>query len=184
MLQKAAALNPTNPDTLFVLGQQLFIAVIGTEPSRNGEGSSRSNLIMPRPFTISPANWPSPVLQEAQQFQRRFDTLQAQKRIMDRAQTLGNFALSAAAAPRLAASDCPAERRSAGLRGVQRVGSPAQEPRPHLLPFRGPEERTGRTPRSQETHAAGPGHRPGHSLREPRPEITSAARLNFNLLRP
>ena len=36
--------------------------------------------------------------QEAQQFQQRFDTLQAQKHIMDRAQTLGNFALSAAAA--------------------------------------------------------------------------------------
>ena len=36
--------------------------------------------------------------QEAQQFQRRFDTLQSQKRIMDRAQTLGNFGLSAAAA--------------------------------------------------------------------------------------
>jgi tetratricopeptide (TPR) repeat protein len=36
--------------------------------------------------------------QEAQQFQQRFDTVKSQKHIMDRAQTLGNFALSAAAA--------------------------------------------------------------------------------------
>jgi tetratricopeptide (TPR) repeat protein len=36
--------------------------------------------------------------EEARKFQRRFDTLQAQRRIMDRAQILGNFGLSAAAA--------------------------------------------------------------------------------------
>ena len=36
--------------------------------------------------------------EEAKSLQTRFDNLQAQKHIMDRAQTLGNFALSAAAA--------------------------------------------------------------------------------------
>src|ERR1700730_15707999 len=81
--------------------------------------------------------------------------------------------------PRLAASDCAVERRSASLRAVQRAGSPAQESRPHLLPFRGPEERTCRTPRSQETHAAGHGYRPGHSLREQRTEIIAATELQL-----
>ena len=36
--------------------------------------------------------------QEARQFQSRFEALQAQNQIMDRAQTLGNFALASAAA--------------------------------------------------------------------------------------
>ncbi|MGC2183239.1 MAG: tetratricopeptide repeat protein, partial [Terriglobales bacterium] len=98
MLQKAAALDPRNPDTLFVLGQELLHSgdrdaaiaqwrkVIEIKPDH---GEALYNLSRQLVKTDP---------QEAQQFQQRFETLQAQKHIMDRAQTLGNFALSAAAA--------------------------------------------------------------------------------------
>ncbi len=98
MLQKAAALDPRNPDTLFVLGQELLHS-----GDRNGAIAQWRRVIEIKPdhgealYNLS-RQLVKTDPQEAQQFQQRFDTLQAQKHIMDRAQTLGNFALSAAAA--------------------------------------------------------------------------------------
>jgi tetratricopeptide (TPR) repeat protein len=98
MLQKAVALDPKNPSTLFVLGQQLLRTGHRTEAigqwrrvieSNPDHGEALYNLS--RQLATSDP-------EEAQHFQHRFETLQSQKHIMDRAQTLGNFALSAAAA--------------------------------------------------------------------------------------
>jgi tetratricopeptide (TPR) repeat protein len=98
MLQKAATLNPTNPDTLFVLGQELL-----RSGDRDGAIAQWRKVIAIKPDHAEALYNLSRQLarsdpQEAQQFQQRFDTLQSQRRIMDRAQTLGNFGLSAAAA--------------------------------------------------------------------------------------
>ena len=98
LLQKAAALDPTNPDTLFALGQELL-----RSSDRDGAIAQWRKVIEIKPDHAEALYNLSRQLavsdpQEAQQFQRRFDTLQSQKRIMDRAQTLGNFGLSAAAA--------------------------------------------------------------------------------------
>ena len=97
-LRKSADLDPRNPDTLFVLGQELLHAgdrtgaiaqwrkVIETNPEH---GEALYNLSRQLSQT-DPA--------ESRRFQTRFEALQSQKQIMDRAQTLGNFALASAAA--------------------------------------------------------------------------------------
>ncbi|HMH08788.1 MAG TPA: tetratricopeptide repeat protein, partial [Terriglobales bacterium] len=98
MLRTAAALDPRNPDTLFVLGQQLL-----RTGDRTGAIAQWRTVIQIKPdhgealYNLSRQLAKSDP-QEAQRFQERFETLQAQKHVMDRAQTLGNFALSAAAA--------------------------------------------------------------------------------------
>jgi len=91
-------LDPKNPDTLFVLGQELLhtgdragaIAqwrkVTEMNPSH---GEALYNLS--RQLAESDP-------EESKRLQSRFEALQAQKQIMDRAQTLGNFALASAAA--------------------------------------------------------------------------------------
>jgi len=97
-LQKSAELDPKNPDTLFVLGQELlhigdlagavaqWRKVIETNPEH---GEALYNLS--RQLAQSDPD-------ESKRLQARFEALQSQKQIMDRAQTLGNFALASAAA--------------------------------------------------------------------------------------
>src|SRR6266536_2176013 len=97
-LQKSAELDPKNPDTLFVLGQELlnngdlagavahWRKVIEINPEH---GEALYNLS--RQLAQSDPD-------ESKRLQSRFETLQEQKQIMDRAQTLGNFALASAAA--------------------------------------------------------------------------------------
>jgi len=97
-LRKSAELDPRNPDTLFVLGQELLHAgdrasaiaqwrkVIEINPSHGEALYSLSRQLAPSDPD------------ESKRLQSRFEALQAQKQIMDRAQTLGNFALSSAAA--------------------------------------------------------------------------------------
>jgi tetratricopeptide (TPR) repeat protein len=97
-LQKSAELDPKNPDTLFVLGQELlhngdragavaqWRKVIEMDPEH---GEALYNLS--RQLAQSDPD-------ESKRFQARFEALQSQKQIMDRAQTLGNFALASAAA--------------------------------------------------------------------------------------
>ena len=98
LLEKAAALDPRNPDTLFVLGQQLLHS-----GDRDGAIAEWRKVIEIKPehgealYNLSRQLAKSDP-QEAQRFEERFEALQSQKHIMDRAQTLGNFALSAAAA--------------------------------------------------------------------------------------
>ena len=98
VLQKSAELDPNNADTLFVLGQELlhngdrsgaiaqWIKVIQLKPEH---GEALYNLSRQLAQTDP---------EESERMQARFEALQAQKQIMDRAQTLGNFALAAAAA--------------------------------------------------------------------------------------
>jgi tetratricopeptide (TPR) repeat protein len=98
VLQKSAALDPQNADTLFVLGQELLHSgnrdgaiaewrkVIQIDPEH---GEALYNLSRQLAQTDP---------EEARRMQTRFEALQAQKHIMDRAQTLGNFALASAAA--------------------------------------------------------------------------------------
>ena len=97
-LQKSAVLDPKNPDTLFVLGQELLhtgdragaIAQWRKVTEMNPEhGEALYNLS--RQLAESDP-------EESKRLQSRFEALQAQKQIMDRAQTLGNFALASAAA--------------------------------------------------------------------------------------
>ncbi len=97
-LQKSAELDPKNPDTLFVLGQELlhngdragaitqWRKVVETNPEH---GEALYNLY--RQLAQSDPD-------ESKRYQARFEAVQAQKQIMDRAQTLGNFALASAAA--------------------------------------------------------------------------------------
>lgn len=97
-LQKSAELDPRNPDTLFVLGQELlhngdragavaqWREVIAINPEH---GEALYNLF--RQLAQSDP-------EESKRYQARFEALQSQKQIMDRAQTLGNFALASAAA--------------------------------------------------------------------------------------
>jgi tetratricopeptide (TPR) repeat protein len=97
-LQKSAELDPKNSDTLFVLGQELlhngdragavaqWRKVIEMNPEH---GEALYNLF--RQLSQSDPD-------ESKRFQARFEALQSQKQIMDRAQTLGNFALASAAA--------------------------------------------------------------------------------------
>jgi tetratricopeptide (TPR) repeat protein len=97
-LEKSAELDPKNPDTLFVLGQELlhngdragavaqWRKVIEINPEH---GEALYNLS--RQLAQSDPD-------ESKRLQARFETLQSQKQIMDRAQTLGNFALASAAA--------------------------------------------------------------------------------------
>jgi tetratricopeptide (TPR) repeat protein len=97
-LRKSAGIDPRNPDTLFVLGQELLhvgdrtgaIAqwrkVIEINPEH---GEALYNLSRQLAQTDP---------DESKRFQGRFEALQSQKQIMDRAQTLGNFGLASAAA--------------------------------------------------------------------------------------
>jgi tetratricopeptide (TPR) repeat protein len=98
VLQKSAQLDPNNADTLFILGQELLHAgdrpgaivewrkVIQLNPEH---GEALYNLSRQLAETDP---------EESKRMQARFEALQAQKQIMDRAQTLGNFALAAGAA--------------------------------------------------------------------------------------
>jgi len=98
MLQKAAAIFPEDVDTLFVLGQELLhtgdraaaIAqwrkVIKFNPDH---GQALYNLS--RQLAQSDP-------EEAKDFQSRFEALNQQKQISDQSETLGNFALTSAAA--------------------------------------------------------------------------------------
>src|SRR4029077_19100038 len=98
MLETAAVINPKDADTLFVLGQELLhtgdragaIAqwrkVLDIDPNH-----SKTLYNLYRQLAQSdPA--------EEKRLQDRFENLQAKTRIMDQAQTLGNFAVSSAAA--------------------------------------------------------------------------------------
>jgi tetratricopeptide (TPR) repeat protein len=98
VLEKSADLDPKNADTHFVLGQELLHAgdhagavaewqkVIQLNPEH---GEALYNLS--RQLVQSDP-------EAAKRMQARFEALQAEKQIMDRAQTLGNFALASAAA--------------------------------------------------------------------------------------
>jgi tetratricopeptide (TPR) repeat protein len=98
VLQKSAELDPKNPDTLFVLGQELLHA-----GDRDGALAEWRKVILLNPehgealYNLSRQLTQSDPA-EAKRMQARFEALQAQKQIMDRAQTLGNFALASAAA--------------------------------------------------------------------------------------
>jgi tetratricopeptide (TPR) repeat protein len=98
VLEKSAELDPKNPDTLFALGQELLHT--GDRPAAIAQwrrvielnpehGEALYNLS--RQLAQSDP-------EESRRLQSRFEALQAQKQIMDRAQTLGNFALASAAA--------------------------------------------------------------------------------------
>jgi tetratricopeptide (TPR) repeat protein len=97
-LKKSAELDPKSPDTLFVLGQELLHA-----GDRDGAIVQWRKVIELNPehgealYNLSRQLGKSDP-EEAKSMQARFETLQAQRQIMDRAQTLGNFALSSAAA--------------------------------------------------------------------------------------
>ena len=98
VLQKSAELDPKNPDTLFVLGQERLHA-----GDRDGALAEWRKVIQLNPehgealYNLSRQLAQSDP-EEAKRMQARFEALQAQKQIMDRAQTLGNFALASAAA--------------------------------------------------------------------------------------
>jgi tetratricopeptide (TPR) repeat protein len=97
-LQKSAELDPKNPDTLFVLGQELL-----HNGDRAGAVAQWRKVIEMNPehgealYNLSRQLAQSDP-DESNGFQARFEALQTQKQIMDRAQTLGNFALASAAA--------------------------------------------------------------------------------------
>ena len=98
LFEKAAKLDPGNPDALYMLGQGLLhkgdqagaIAqwrrVITINPDHGEALYNLSRLVA----KSNP--------EEAKQLQARFEDLQQKKHIMDRAQTLGNFALASAQA--------------------------------------------------------------------------------------
>jgi tetratricopeptide (TPR) repeat protein len=98
LLEKAVALEPNHPDALYLLGQGLLkrgdsvgaIArwrrVIEINPDHAEALYNLSRLL-----TKSDP-------EEAKRLQARFETLQRNQHITDRAQTLGNFALASAAA--------------------------------------------------------------------------------------
>jgi tetratricopeptide (TPR) repeat protein len=98
MLKKAAAITPNDPDTLFVLGQQL----LHTGDRAGAVAQWRRVLEIDPNYGKALYNLYRQLAQsdpaEAKRLEDRFESLQAQNRIMDRAQTLGNFALSSAAA--------------------------------------------------------------------------------------
>jgi tetratricopeptide (TPR) repeat protein len=97
-LQKSAELDPKNPDTLFVLGQELL-----HDGDRAGAIAQWRRVIEMSPehgealYNLSRQLAQSDP-DESKHFQARFEALQVEKQIMDRAQTLGNFALASAAA--------------------------------------------------------------------------------------
>jgi tetratricopeptide (TPR) repeat protein len=94
--EKALAASPDNAEALFMLGQELqrkgdtagaierWRKAIEIRPQYNEAYYSLSRLLM----KSDPA--------EGKRLQDRFQKLQAQQHIMDRAQTLGNFALASA----------------------------------------------------------------------------------------
>lgn len=96
--RRAVALNPQNPDALYRLGQGLlrkgeraeaitqWRQVIAINPDY-GEALYNLSRLLAKDEP-----------EEAKRLQERFDRLQAQEHVMDRAQTLGNFALASAAA--------------------------------------------------------------------------------------
>ena len=97
-LRKSEELDPRNPDTLFVLGQELLHAgdragaiaqwrkVVEIDPEHGEALYNLSRQLAPDDHD------------ESKRLQARFEALQAQAQIMDRAPTLGNFALTSAAA--------------------------------------------------------------------------------------
>ena len=120
-LQKSAELDPENPDTLFVLGQELL-----HDGDRAGAVAQWRKVIEINPehgealYNLSRQLAQSDP-DESKRLQARFEALQAQKQIMDRAQTLGNFALGIRRRARLATSHLTIARRNSGLRRLYRA---------------------------------------------------------------
>jgi tetratricopeptide (TPR) repeat protein len=94
--KKSLAANPNSPETLFMLGQEL---------QRKGDTQSAKQMwekaIEIRPQYSQAIYNLSRLLaksdpDQARQLQARFEKLQADQHIMDRAQSLGNFALASA----------------------------------------------------------------------------------------
>ena len=98
MLQKAAAVYPEDVDTLFVLGQELLHT-----GDRAGAIAQWRKVIKLSPdhgqalYNLSRQLAQSDP-EEAKSLQVRFERLNQQKQILDQSETLGNFALSSAAA--------------------------------------------------------------------------------------
>ena len=98
VLRKSAQLDPNNADTLFILGQELLHS-----GDRAGAIAEWQKVIQLNPehgealYNLS-RQLAQTDPEDAKRMQARFEALQAQKQIMDRAQTLGNFALASAAA--------------------------------------------------------------------------------------
>jgi tetratricopeptide (TPR) repeat protein len=98
LFEKTVALDPRNADAMYMLGQEM---------QRNGDrvgAISRWRRVLqidPQHsqalYNLSRILTPSDP-DEAKELQKRFEALQAQQHITDRAQTLGNFALASAAA--------------------------------------------------------------------------------------
>jgi tetratricopeptide (TPR) repeat protein len=98
LFEKSLAGDPRNPDALYKLGQGLLQAgdrpgaiarwrqVIAINPNY-GEALYNLSRMLAKDDP-----------EEAERFQARFESLQKKEHIMDRSQTLGNFALAAAAA--------------------------------------------------------------------------------------
>jgi len=98
VLQKSAELDPKNADTLFVLGQELL-----RDGDQAGALAAWRKVIQLNPehgealYNLSHQLARSNP-EEGKRMQARFEALQARKQMTDRAQTLGNFGLTAAAA--------------------------------------------------------------------------------------
>lgn len=98
LFNKAAAIEPDDPDVLYMLGQGLL-----RQGDKAGAIAQWKRVILINPEYSEALYNLSRLLaksdpEEARQLQTRFEDLQREKHIMDRAQTLGNFALASAAA--------------------------------------------------------------------------------------
>jgi tetratricopeptide (TPR) repeat protein len=98
LFKKALAGDPQNPDALYKLGQGLL-----QSGDRAGAIARWRQVIAINPDYGEALYNLSRILlkddpEEAKRLQTRFESLQSKEHIMDRAQTLGNFALASAAA--------------------------------------------------------------------------------------
>ena len=98
LFNKTATLDPGNPDALYMLGQGLL-----RQGDQAGAIAQWRRVILLNPDHAEALYNLSRLLaksnpDEAKRLQARFEDLQQKKHIMDRAQTLGNFALASAAA--------------------------------------------------------------------------------------
>lgn len=94
--QKSVALDPENADALYMLGQQRM----HQQDTRGAIEAWRRALIINPQYSEVLYNLSRTLMKsepaEAKQLQARFENLQRQEHITDRAQTLGNFALASA----------------------------------------------------------------------------------------
>ena len=98
LFDKAAAIEPNDPDILYMLGQGLL-----RQGDKAGAIAQWKRVILINPEYSEALYNLSRLLgqsdpEQAKVLQARFENLQREKHIMDRAQTLGNFALASAAA--------------------------------------------------------------------------------------